>query len=95
MKMTFKKSFTAECCGSQFVSNDEYESLKALIRHIRRHHPVVVKQLNKRARQAAMSQNGCGYYDDGKQKSGGWHDSQSTFREAWRMNALREMLNPF
>jgi len=60
--------------------------------HIRRKHPDIVKYLNERGRGLATRNNGYGYYDDIKSNNSGWHRAGPSYRETWRMNALREMV---
>jgi hypothetical protein len=90
--MKLERTFTVTCCDFKFSASYEYEALNKLMAHIRKNHPAVVKKLNKNGRREAMSQNGCGYFDNGKGSTGGWFDAQSSFREAWKRNALKSML---
>jgi len=61
--------------------------------HVKRKHPKIVKQLNLRGRELATKNNGCGYYDDLKSNKSGWQKAEPSYREAWKMNALKEMLD--
>ena len=94
--MTLISTFTVKCsCCEKFTdtSNEQYEAVINLLNHIKNHHKSFFEKLQIRGRQLAMSQNGCGYFDDGKSKTGGWHESQASFRMAWTRHALEEILN--
>ena len=91
--MKLEKKFTVSCCSFQFSSDWEHESVAKLMSHIRKCHPELVKKINKNARKQAMSQNGCGYWDELSSNYSGWHKATPTFREAWKLNALEKMLD--
>ncbi len=90
--MKLEPSFTVTCCDFTFSAPYEHEALEKLMNHIKRNHPDVVKKLNIAGRKEAMSQNGCGYFDNGEGMTGGWFQAESTFRQAWKRNALKRML---
>jgi hypothetical protein len=83
--------FTVTCCGLSRNYREEYLAVEGLMRHIRKKHKDILAKLESRGRVLARSQNGCGYYD-GSDSDTGWPLSPETFKEAWRRNALREML---
>jgi hypothetical protein len=91
LKLT--KSFAIECCDLKASFECEGEATEALMAHIREKHRELLAELEKEARKLAQSQNGRGYYDDGKQPEGGWHDAGETFRNAWIEHALEERLD--
>lgn len=74
--------------------DNEYSALYALLDHVQLSHPEYYTKLQKRGRQLAMCQNGCGYSDDGEteSKTSGWSMASATFRKAWTRAALRESL---
>lgn len=78
-------------CGFTSTSKYEYLAVDALFEHIKEKHVKTFEQLMKRGRKLATSQNGCGYWDDGKDGSG-WDEAQQTFRDAWTESALKEKL---
>lgn len=85
--------YTIVCrCGRTEKFGDEYAAWVWLLRHIQRSHKPLSAKLEIRGRSAAKSQNGCGYYDDGRSRTGGWHAAQVGFREAWRIKALKRLV---
>lgn len=90
---TLTQSYTVRCCKMTRVFEWDGQALGWLLGHIRKKHASMLPMIEARARKAALSQNGSGYYDGaGKSKTGGWHDAQPSFREAWRKNALGRIL---
>lgn len=89
--MRLTESYTVECCAQVVSFECKHEALEWLMKHIRAAHLNLLTKLEKRGRELARSQNGCGYYD-GSDKDVGWPKAQETFREAWRTNALKEQL---
>lgn len=79
-------------CGQVFQGEHDYDVLNLMLDHIRNIHPVLFKTMTRRGRKMAMSQNGQGYYDDGKTADGDWITATRVFRDAWRTDALREVL---
>jgi hypothetical protein len=89
--MQLVESFRVSCCGKTHEFTYKYEAIEFLMKHIRRKHKSLLGKLEREGRKLARSQNGCGYYD-GNDKDTGWSRAQPTFREAWRENALKAIL---
>lgn len=88
------QTYTVKCCKVTRSFEWEHQAIGWILGHIRRKHASLLPIIEERARKSALSQNGMGYYDGaGKSKTGGWHDAQPSFREAWRENAIRRILN--
>lgn len=67
---TLTTQYTAMCCSVQFQGKRE-SVIKRLLEHLRKKHPNLAEDIEREARNAAMSANGHGYYDDGKSTTGG------------------------
>ena len=93
--MSFKakivESYEVQCCDVKKSFEWKHEAVDYLMGHIRRKHKNLLPTLEKKGRDLARSQNGCGYYD-GSDKDTGWPRAQASFREAWRKHALERML---
>src|SRR6266700_6264353 len=83
--------WTISCCGIEKKCEYESEAVVWLLAHNHQDHRALLKKIEKKARKLARSQNGRGYYD-ANDKDTGWQRAQPTFREAWRMQALKEIL---
>lgn len=84
MKLT--KQFTFKCiCDGSVSSDNEYDVLSMALSHIKIYHKAIFKKLTKRGKELARCQIGCGY-------GGDWYAAQSSFRTAWTIKALKEML---
>ena len=91
--MKLISQFTAICdCCETFTGECDYEVLTQLQIHIKTKHSKIYKQFESLGRNAAKSQNGCGYFDSGKSKDDGWHKAQQTFRDAWIRKALERKI---
>lgn len=91
MKPRLVESYKAVCCGTETTFSEKYEAVKFLLTHVQTAHKQFYKQLEKKGRQLARSQNGCGYYD-GSDRDTGWAKARAGFREAWIKHALEDEL---
>jgi len=91
--MKFEKICTVSCCDFTHTAPYQNQVLEKLMGHIKRKHPEIVKRLNRHGREQAIRNNGCGYFDDLKSNNSDWHKADSYYREAWRMNALKNILH--
>lgn len=82
--------YTAKCCGQVIAACDfRREANLALLNHIQLKHKDEYIMLQVMARKmASTSENGRCYFDNGKQKTGGWWDTQDSFKESWMLQAL-------
>lgn len=87
-----------DCCTISGKYDNEHEALDDLLAHIRKAHKKYYEILTKSGRRLAMSQNGCGYSDDGKTKEKkvgrhNWNEPGADgFRQAWISNSLKKAL---
>ena len=87
--MKLESKFTLTChCGKIKVFTEELDALHYGVRHIRRYHKRLYRCIDKEARELAKSQEGLGYIDSDWPK----RNTEPTFREAWRVDALLRML---
>ena len=89
--MKVETRFIARCCDQTQRFASEFQMLQWAVAHLKAEHPTTAKKLWKVARKIARSQNGCGYYDDGR-KGSGWDQAPPEFRDAWFLQAVREAL---
>jgi hypothetical protein len=94
MSMKIIQQYTPQCCERMPAQSygQDYEAVQALLNHIIKCHPELYAKLKIEGRKEARSQNGCGYWDEGKPSGDGWHKAQPTFRRAWIENALRRRI---
>lgn len=93
--MKFTKLFTLECCSMKKSSQFEDELASELLIHIKEAHPEFLVKLDKAGREAAKTQIGNGYQDEGKEEGDGWHTASDMFRDNWMENALKALFeNP-
>lgn len=92
MKLT--QVFKVKCCWEEQRFSHKHDAIEWLAGHIESEHPGLAVKLRKRARVMATSQNGCGYYDDGKSASpeSGWNKAPESFRRAWFLHAVENEL---
>ena len=91
MGITSTHAIKCQECDSAIVSFEQYEAVEWAKKHIKEYHSKIYENLEKRGRELARSQNGCGYYD-GSDKDTGWQKASTTFRDAWIKHAVEEML---
>lgn len=93
MKISETVTFTCfKNCGFKETSTSKYVVIQEALRHIKYFHPELYQALERRGRELAMCNNGCGYSDSGKGTAGGWFEAHSDFREAWVERALASRL---